>query len=670
MQRKASGGAGSSGYGSDAHAGTSNKTGFSPVLSPRNSTSKEASGKDTGLSRMAKMRAAMHIGSVYDDWPMYSANGDDYIIGDVIGMGASSVVHQGVFKPLDKACAIKIIDLEAYGRDTEELRRETQLMSLSKHPNVLRVRGCWVKGAKLHIATRLMSSGSMLDIMRFSSPEGFDEIVIATVLKQALEGLNYLHVNGWLHRDLKAANILVDEDGTVLLGDFGVGVFVGESDKASGSEVSEGKRKSFVGTPCWMAPEVIERKHYGTKADIWSFGITALELAQGRAPNSRLNPVKVLMRTMQDEPPRLDRTGGAHKYSKVMDDFVRACLQKDPERRPTADKLLSHSFFKQAKPPRYLVTTILAGLPPLAARQERRRNASINTTHHYLSWDFGTINSRTTTPNLEKLDPFRNFTGVISLPSPHGSVRSTKLVSIDGQHVLATEEDDEVPSLARRFASTDDSPRKENFSQNSLSRRRNRSLDALGHRKSVSFEGSADNGRPMDGSTELYPGGSTLAPIGERNSPMAGAASSSDGEDVPVLDLQREAGQPAKIVTLSKEEDSCSRLDNAGLRHTSDSQAESSTTAGPDAPGRIVETSATVPTGARPSSIGSGASQSKLMLQRTTSKLLGGGGGSGGGGKKQDGERSIEAGEKRHSRRESVFGKLFKGSSSRKEGRV
>lgn len=93
-----------------------------------------------------------------------------------------------------------MIDLEAYGRDTEELRRETQLMSLSKHPNVLRVRGCWVQGSKLYIATRFMSSGSMLDIMRFSHPDGFDEITIATILKQALEGLNYLHVNGWLHR--------------------------------------------------------------------------------------------------------------------------------------------------------------------------------------------------------------------------------------------------------------------------------------------------------------------------------------------------------------------------------------------------------------------------------------------------------------------------------------
>jgi serine/threonine protein kinase len=134
---------------------------------------------------------------------MYSSQPEDYIIGDVIGFGASSVVYQAAFQPLGgRACAVKVVDLEAFGGDTEVLRRETQLMSLSKHPNVLRVRGCWVDGSKLHIATRLMSSGSMLDIMRFSYPDGFDEVVIATVLKQALEGLTYLHVNGWLHRSV------------------------------------------------------------------------------------------------------------------------------------------------------------------------------------------------------------------------------------------------------------------------------------------------------------------------------------------------------------------------------------------------------------------------------------------------------------------------------------
>lgn len=200
---------------------------------------------------------------------MYSSQPSDYILGPPIGFGASSIVYQASFQPLHgRACAVKVIDLEGFGRDLAELRRETQLMSLSKHPNVLRVRGCWVKDSKLHIATRFMSSGSMLDIMRFSFPEGFEENVIATVLKQALEGLNYLHINGWLHRDLKAANMLVDEDGTVLLGDFGVGVYLNEASKGVSippkdtqlpDDVNQQARKSFVGTVCCLPAEPLAR---------------------------------------------------------------------------------------------------------------------------------------------------------------------------------------------------------------------------------------------------------------------------------------------------------------------------------------------------------------------------------------------------------------------------
>ncbi|KAJ9475388.1 putative protein kinase [Pseudozyma hubeiensis] len=639
---------------SSTTSGPSSNLSVSPVLTPRSSTSRDsARDKDAAIGRMAKMRAAMHIGSVYDDWPMYSANGDDYIVGDVIGFGASSVVHQGVFKPLDRACAIKVIDLEAYGRDTEELRRETQLMSLSKHPNVLRVRGCWVRGSKLHIATRLMSSGSMLDIMRFAHPEGFDEIVIATVLKQALEGLNYLHINGWLHRDLKAANILVDDDGTVLLGDFGVGVFVGDTDKSSGSVSSEGKRKSFVGTPCWMAPEVIERKHYGTKADIWSFGITALELAQGRAPNSKLNPVKVLMRTMQDEPPQLDRTGGAHKYSKLMDDFVRQCLQKSPDKRPTADKLLAHGFFKQAKAPKYLISAVLAGLPPLADRQERRRAGSIHSTQHYLSWDFDTIHSRTTTPNLEKLDPFRNFTGVVSLPSPHGSVRSTKLVSIDGQHVLATEEDD--TSLMRRFSSFDDSPTKEAHLQNSLSKRRNRSVDGrLLHHKSVSFEQTDSGGTAgVEGDTSV--GHSQLAPIGEKASPMViPTEQSADANEEPT-DLELSDDTKAAEVSLN----SNNSRDLASPTSAPQQRSVSSSTTVTLTPQRV---NTEKDSGASSVAQISPPSSAQNVLQRTASRLRGNG-------NADVAPPAVGAG--KHHKRESVFGKLFKGAgSNRKEGKV
>ncbi|KDN52972.1 kinase-like protein [Tilletiaria anomala UBC 951] len=496
-------------------------------------------------SAAAVLRNAAHIGSVVDDWPMYSSQPADYILGDVIGFGASSVVYQAAFLPLgSRACAVKVVDLEAFSGDTEVLRRETQLMSLSKHPNVLRVRGCWVDGTKLHIATRLMSSGSMLDIMRFSYPDGFDEAVIATVLKQALEGLNYLHVNGWLHRDLKAGNMLVDEDGTVLLGDFGVGIFLNERADAPASAAggdaayTGGATKSFVGTPCWMAPEVVERKHYGHKADIWSFGITALELAHGRAPHSRFAPVKVLMKTLQDEPPQLDRTGGPHRYSKVMEDFVRVCLQKDPSKRPSAEKLLGHAFFKQAKSKKHLVTAILSCLPPLVERQERRRNMSIVSLRNQQSWDFGSgsmiystnvpgssasssgflskrgsqILTMSTAPDTP--DPFKNFSASIAAPpvSPGGSMRS-KIISIDGEHAIVTPSREAVKfeKLAERFQhpAASAGPLSPSGSRFMASARdHKRSIDSFSrHRKSVSFDGDDGDVGSASGSVPITAAG-------------------------------------------------------------------------------------------------------------------------------------------------------------------
>ncbi|KAI9313762.1 kinase-like domain-containing protein [Dichotomocladium elegans] len=307
---------------------------------------------------------------------------EDFEIGKPIGYGSSAVVYAARYTPLKKRVAIKMIDLDMFERNQiDELRRETALMALSKHPNVLQVYGSFVCGSKLYIVTPYLAGGSCLDIMKTGFPDGFEEAAIATILRQALEGLVYLHKNGHIHRDVKAGNLLMDDHGTVLLADFGVSSSLTENNEL---------RKTFVGTPCWMAPEVMEQAGYDYKADIWSFGITSIELATGHAPFAKYPPMKVLMMTLSNDPPTLDREHTKHKYSKTFKEMIDSCLQKDPAKRPSAEKLLQHPFFKEAKKKDYLVRSILSHVPPLDQRPHKKvpqRHVSFETTEQ---WDFDT----------------------------------------------------------------------------------------------------------------------------------------------------------------------------------------------------------------------------------------------------------------------------------------
>ncbi|KAJ3203295.1 hypothetical protein HDU67_010274, partial [Dinochytrium kinnereticum] len=150
---------------------------------------------------------------------VFSMKPDDYELGTTIGYGSSAIVCIAKYKPLNKIVAMKVIDLDMFERNQID---ELRIMSLSKHPNLLPVYGSFVNGSKLYIVTPFLSAGSCLDIMKTAYPHGLEESAIATILKQALQGLDYLHKNGLIHRDVKAGNLLVDEDGLVQLADFGV----------------------------------------------------------------------------------------------------------------------------------------------------------------------------------------------------------------------------------------------------------------------------------------------------------------------------------------------------------------------------------------------------------------------------------------------------------------
>ncbi|CAL0299960.1 unnamed protein product [Lupinus luteus] len=289
----------------------------------------------------------------------FSANPSDYKLLEEVGDGASAIVYRAIYLPNNRHVAVKCVDLDRLNSNLDDIRREAQTMSLIDHPNVLRAYCSFVVERHLWVVMPFMAQGSCLHLMKVAYPEGFEEAVIASILKETLKALQYLHLQGRIHRDVKAGNILLDDNGEVKVADFGVSACVYDTGDRQRS------RNTFVGTPCWMAPEVLQPgTGYNSKADIWSFGITALELAHGHAPFSKYPPMKVLLMTIQNAPPGLDYDRD-RKFSKSFKEIVAMCLVKDQTKRPSVDKLLKHSFFKNAKSPQLHVKKLFADLPPL-----------------------------------------------------------------------------------------------------------------------------------------------------------------------------------------------------------------------------------------------------------------------------------------------------------------
>ncbi|KAI3894938.1 hypothetical protein MKX03_022876 [Papaver bracteatum] len=284
----------------------------------------------------------------------YPVGAENYHLVEEIGRGSSSTVFSAICKPLHETVAIKILYLDR--NDLGSIAYEAQTMMLVDHPNLQKAHCSFVSDQYLWIVMPFMAAGCCLRIMKSDFPNGYEEAVIATILRGVLRGLEYMHHHGDIHRDVKAGNILVDSNGEIKLSDFGVSVSL--------FDAGDGKcsRNAFVGTPCWMAPEVILEQNYGYKADIWSFGITALELAHGHAPSSEFLPSEVLYRTLRAASPGLDHKTDK-KFSNSFRKMIAMCLEKDPCKRPSAQRLLKHSFFKKARSGDYIVRKILQGLP-------------------------------------------------------------------------------------------------------------------------------------------------------------------------------------------------------------------------------------------------------------------------------------------------------------------
>ncbi|RFU77138.1 ste ste20 paka kinase [Trichoderma arundinaceum] len=266
-----------------------------------------------------------------------------------IGQGASGGVYTGHERGTNRLVAIKQMNLEQQPKK-DLIINEILVMKDSSHPNIVNFIDSYLCDGELWVVMEYMEGGSLTDVVTFNI---MTEGQIASVCRETLRGLQHLHSKGVIHRDIKSDNILLSSEGNIKLTDFGFCATINEA---------QNKRTTMVGTPYWMAPEVVTRKEYGRKVDIWSLGIMAIEMIEGEPPYLTESPLRALWLIATNGTPQIKNEGD---LSAVFRDFLYFALKVDPEKRASAHDLLRHEFMKSC--------VDLSQLSPLvrAAREQR-----------------------------------------------------------------------------------------------------------------------------------------------------------------------------------------------------------------------------------------------------------------------------------------------------------
>ncbi|KAL0281163.1 UNVERIFIED_CONTAM: hypothetical protein PYX00_002232 [Menopon gallinae] len=262
---------------------------------------------------------------------------------EVVGNGTYGQVYKGRHTKTGQLAAIKVMDVTE--DEEEEIKLEINVLKkYSNHRNIATYYGAFVKKSppgkddQLWLVMEYCGAGSVTDLVKSTKGQSLKEEWIAYICREILRGLSYLHSNKVIHRDIKGQNVLLTDNAEVKLVDFGVSAQL---------DRTIGRRNTFIGTPYWMAPEVIACDEnpdatYDNRSDLWSLGITALEMAESQPPLCDLHPMRALFLIPRNPPPRLK----SKKWAKKFHGFIETVLVKDYHQRPYTDNLLKHPFIR------------------------------------------------------------------------------------------------------------------------------------------------------------------------------------------------------------------------------------------------------------------------------------------------------------------------------------